>query len=369
MERARSLTVDDLEELKGCVDLGFGFSYHEIPELCGMLPALELCYSLFTHHAIRYTVPLRFGSKEKKTLRPIRYSFACRPTLRRGIRQSADPPPALFRRDGRGQRRRSGRHGEGGAHLSGRRDEGAPRRSGRRGDGAPRRSGRCGEGRARRPGQRAECGPRRSGRHAEGRARQSGRRAEGGPADLATTPRAAAAGLGSASRAAPAGLGGTPRGGPAILGNAIGVTREAPASLGGAARGGLAQAGACGLSIASGMEQDPSRGDFGGQDDGDQGLDVGGRGRDRVGNFRGDGQGRGRVGQGGGCGHGCGAGHGSEKASKRNAPDTVMVSSFAFSMYGPRKDFCSGRHENILFANCNQPAFLFRIRTNFRFIQ
>ncbi|XP_022681810.1 L10-interacting MYB domain-containing protein-like [Setaria italica] len=142
------------------------------------------------------------------------------------------------------------------------------------------------------------------------------------PADLATAPRAAAAGLGSASRAAPAGLGGTPRGGPAILGNAIGVTREAPASLGGAARGGLAQAGACGLSIASGMEQDPSRGDFGGQDDGDQGLDVGGRGRDCVGNFRGDGQGRGRVGQGGGRGHGCGAGHGSEKASKRNAPDT-----------------------------------------------
>ncbi|RCV06112.1 hypothetical protein SETIT_1G137600v2 [Setaria italica] len=46
VERARSLTVDDLEELKGCVDLGFDFSYHEIPELCGMLPALELCYSV-----------------------------------------------------------------------------------------------------------------------------------------------------------------------------------------------------------------------------------------------------------------------------------------------------------------------------------
>ncbi|PAN42109.1 hypothetical protein PAHAL_8G100200 [Panicum hallii] len=44
--RARSLTDDDLEELKGCVDLGFGFSYHEIPELCGTLPALELCYSM-----------------------------------------------------------------------------------------------------------------------------------------------------------------------------------------------------------------------------------------------------------------------------------------------------------------------------------
>ncbi|TVU25815.1 hypothetical protein EJB05_28325, partial [Eragrostis curvula] len=46
MGRARSLTDDDLEELKGCVDLGFGFSYHEIPELCGTLPALELCYSM-----------------------------------------------------------------------------------------------------------------------------------------------------------------------------------------------------------------------------------------------------------------------------------------------------------------------------------
>uniref|UniRef100_A0ACD5WB11 Uncharacterized protein n=1 Tax=Avena sativa TaxID=4498 RepID=A0ACD5WB11_AVESA len=44
--RARSLTDDDLEELKGCVDLGFGFSYTEIPELCGTLPALELCYSM-----------------------------------------------------------------------------------------------------------------------------------------------------------------------------------------------------------------------------------------------------------------------------------------------------------------------------------
>ncbi|CAN6381128.1 unnamed protein product [Urochloa humidicola] len=44
--RARSLTDDDLEDLKGCVDLGFGFSYDEIPELCGTLPALELCYSM-----------------------------------------------------------------------------------------------------------------------------------------------------------------------------------------------------------------------------------------------------------------------------------------------------------------------------------
>ncbi|XP_078447518.1 uncharacterized protein LOC144716279 isoform X2 [Wolffia australiana] len=44
--RTKSLTEDDLEELKGCLDLGFGFSYEEIPELCGTLPALELCYSM-----------------------------------------------------------------------------------------------------------------------------------------------------------------------------------------------------------------------------------------------------------------------------------------------------------------------------------
>ncbi|KAL5221210.1 hypothetical protein ABZP36_025923 [Zizania latifolia] len=44
--RTRSLTEEDLEELKGCLDLGFGFAYHEIPELCATLPALELCYSM-----------------------------------------------------------------------------------------------------------------------------------------------------------------------------------------------------------------------------------------------------------------------------------------------------------------------------------
>lgn len=44
--RTKSLTDEDLEELKGCLDLGFGFSYEEILELCNTLPALELCYSL-----------------------------------------------------------------------------------------------------------------------------------------------------------------------------------------------------------------------------------------------------------------------------------------------------------------------------------
>lgn len=46
LSRAKSLTDEDLDELKGCLDLGFGFSYEEIPELCNTLPALELCYSM-----------------------------------------------------------------------------------------------------------------------------------------------------------------------------------------------------------------------------------------------------------------------------------------------------------------------------------
>ncbi|XP_074567432.1 uncharacterized protein LOC141824096 [Curcuma longa] len=44
--RTKSLTDEDLEELKGCLDLGFGFNYEEIPELYNTLPALELCYSM-----------------------------------------------------------------------------------------------------------------------------------------------------------------------------------------------------------------------------------------------------------------------------------------------------------------------------------
>lgn len=46
LTRTKSLTDEDLEELRGCLDLGFGFSYDEIPELCNTLPALELCYSM-----------------------------------------------------------------------------------------------------------------------------------------------------------------------------------------------------------------------------------------------------------------------------------------------------------------------------------
>ncbi|XP_010525931.1 PREDICTED: uncharacterized protein LOC104803633 [Tarenaya hassleriana] len=66
LKRTKSLTDDDLEELKGCVDLGFGFSYEEIPELCNTLPALELCYSMsqkFLDHDQNTTTT----SPEKKT--------------------------------------------------------------------------------------------------------------------------------------------------------------------------------------------------------------------------------------------------------------------------------------------------------------
>lgn len=44
--RTKSLTDEDLDELKACLDLGFSFGYDEIPELCSTLPALELCYSM-----------------------------------------------------------------------------------------------------------------------------------------------------------------------------------------------------------------------------------------------------------------------------------------------------------------------------------
>lgn len=44
--RVRKLTHVDLDELKGCLDLGFGFNYEEMPELSNTLPALELCYAI-----------------------------------------------------------------------------------------------------------------------------------------------------------------------------------------------------------------------------------------------------------------------------------------------------------------------------------
>eukprot|EP00249_Psilotum_nudum_P014228 c24729_g1_i1 orf=282-1298(-) len=44
--RTRSLTDEDLEELRGCIDLGFGFSYDESSDLRNTLPALDLYYAI-----------------------------------------------------------------------------------------------------------------------------------------------------------------------------------------------------------------------------------------------------------------------------------------------------------------------------------
>ncbi|XP_002972243.2 uncharacterized protein LOC9650580 [Selaginella moellendorffii] len=44
--RTRSLTDADLDELRGCIDLGFGFKNEADPELWKTLPALELCYAI-----------------------------------------------------------------------------------------------------------------------------------------------------------------------------------------------------------------------------------------------------------------------------------------------------------------------------------
>ncbi|KAK8938801.1 hypothetical protein KSP39_PZI011192 [Platanthera zijinensis] len=42
----QSSTNEDLEELKGCLNLVFGFAYEEIPELCNTILALNLYYSM-----------------------------------------------------------------------------------------------------------------------------------------------------------------------------------------------------------------------------------------------------------------------------------------------------------------------------------
>ncbi|KAI3822976.1 hypothetical protein L1987_10579 [Smallanthus sonchifolius] len=76
--RAKSLTDEDLDELKGCFDLGFGFSYDEIPELCNTLPALELCYSMSQ----------KFLDEQQKS--PDTPS----PTAEESVMETASPPPA-----------------------------------------------------------------------------------------------------------------------------------------------------------------------------------------------------------------------------------------------------------------------------------
>ena len=43
---SNNLTHVDLDELKGCLDLGFAFNYEEIPDLSNTLSALDLCYAI-----------------------------------------------------------------------------------------------------------------------------------------------------------------------------------------------------------------------------------------------------------------------------------------------------------------------------------
>lgn len=76
--RAKSLTDEDLDELKGCFDLGFGFSYDEIPELCNTLPALELCYSMSQ----------KFLDEQQKS------PEVSSPLAAEPMNETASPPPA-----------------------------------------------------------------------------------------------------------------------------------------------------------------------------------------------------------------------------------------------------------------------------------
>ncbi|CAH9073375.1 unnamed protein product [Cuscuta epithymum] len=45
-EDGESLTDDDLNELKGCIELGFGFKEEEGQRLCNTLPALDLYFAV-----------------------------------------------------------------------------------------------------------------------------------------------------------------------------------------------------------------------------------------------------------------------------------------------------------------------------------
>ncbi|XP_023518715.1 uncharacterized protein LOC111782145 [Cucurbita pepo subsp. pepo] len=51
MRRSKSVTDDDLEELKACVELGFGFNSPEVdPRLCETLPALSFYQAVNKHY-------------------------------------------------------------------------------------------------------------------------------------------------------------------------------------------------------------------------------------------------------------------------------------------------------------------------------
>lgn len=65
LRKSKSLTDEDVDELRGCIDLGFGFGFDSEEEgdhkLCDTLPALYLYYAVNKHYN---------GSKFKSSLPP-----------------------------------------------------------------------------------------------------------------------------------------------------------------------------------------------------------------------------------------------------------------------------------------------------------
>ncbi len=54
LRKSKSLTDEDMDELRGCIDLGFGFGFHSEEEgdhkLCDTLPALYFYYAVNKHY-------------------------------------------------------------------------------------------------------------------------------------------------------------------------------------------------------------------------------------------------------------------------------------------------------------------------------
>jgi hypothetical protein len=61
----RCLTEEDLKELQGCLDLGFGFAYNEIP-------GQELCYSMTRSSLEQQRLPGHLDWSPQQRWRPSR---------------------------------------------------------------------------------------------------------------------------------------------------------------------------------------------------------------------------------------------------------------------------------------------------------
>ncbi|GAA0141067.1 hypothetical protein Leryth_025578 [Lithospermum erythrorhizon] len=55
--RSKNLTDEDLNELKGCIELGFGFNEEEGQTLCHTLPALDLYFAVNRQYSISSNSP------------------------------------------------------------------------------------------------------------------------------------------------------------------------------------------------------------------------------------------------------------------------------------------------------------------------